>query len=92
MAQLHQRVHPSGPEADYAARVTVFDRAMAAVIDDVGLGALFGLYDLRFEVLALGGKHSKEQDGNHGWGDGHGECPRRNHSVPDSHRHSSYMH
>lgn len=30
-----------------------FDRAQIAGVDDVGLGALFGLYDYRFEVLAL---------------------------------------
>jgi 2-iminoacetate synthase len=29
------------------------DRAMQAGIDDVGIGALFGLYDWRFELLAL---------------------------------------
>jgi len=29
------------------------DRAMEAGIDDVGIGALFGLYDWRFEVLGL---------------------------------------
>jgi 2-iminoacetate synthase len=29
------------------------DRAMEAGIDDVGIGALFGLYDYKFEVLAL---------------------------------------
>lgn len=51
--ETYMRVHPTGPKADYAARLTVFDRAMAAGIDDVGLGALFGLYDPRFEVLAL---------------------------------------
>lgn len=51
--ETYQRVHPSGPKADYTARLTVLDRAMAAGIDDVGLGALFGLYDPRFEVLAL---------------------------------------
>ncbi|MHB9129684.1 MAG: [FeFe] hydrogenase H-cluster radical SAM maturase HydG [Armatimonadota bacterium] len=51
--ETYQRVHPSGPKSDYAARLTVFDRAMAAGIDDVGLGALFGLFDPRFEVLAL---------------------------------------
>ena len=29
------------------------DRAQEAGLDDVGIGALFGLYDWRFEVLAL---------------------------------------
>jgi 2-iminoacetate synthase len=29
------------------------DRAQIGGIDDVGIGALFGLYDYRFEVLAM---------------------------------------
>ncbi|HQQ12893.1 MAG TPA: [FeFe] hydrogenase H-cluster radical SAM maturase HydG [Bacteroidales bacterium] len=45
--------HPSGKKADYDYRLTALDRAMEAGIDDVGIGALFGLYDWRFEVLAL---------------------------------------
>ena len=32
---------------------TAMDRAMEAGIDDVGIGVLFGLFDWRFEVLAL---------------------------------------
>lgn len=46
-------VHPSGKKADYNWRLTALDRAMEAGIDDVGIGALFGLYDWRFELLAL---------------------------------------
>ncbi|MBP5474311.1 MAG: [FeFe] hydrogenase H-cluster radical SAM maturase HydG, partial [Bacteroidales bacterium] len=45
--------HPSGPKANYEWRVTAMDRAQEAGIDDVGLGALIGLYDWRFEVLGL---------------------------------------
>ncbi len=45
--------HPSGRKADYDYRLTALDRAMEAGIDDVGIGALFGLYDWRFEVMAL---------------------------------------
>lgn len=50
---LYAKHHPSGPKADYLYRLTVMDRAMAAGIDDVGIGALFGLGDYRFEVLGL---------------------------------------
>jgi 2-iminoacetate synthase len=50
---LYKEYHPSGPKANYDYRVTVFDRAMLGGINDVGLGALFGLADYRFEVLAL---------------------------------------
>lgn len=49
----YQKVHPSGPKRDYHNRLTALDRAMEAGIDDVGMGVLFGLYDYRFEVLAL---------------------------------------
>jgi 2-iminoacetate synthase len=46
-------VHLGGKKRDYAWRVSAMDRAMEAGIDDVGIGVLFGLYDWRFEVLAL---------------------------------------
>jgi 2-iminoacetate synthase len=46
-------VHRGGKKRDYDWRTSVFDRAMEAGIDDVGLGVLFGLYDWRFEILAL---------------------------------------
>jgi 2-iminoacetate synthase len=46
-------MHPSGPKADYLWRLSAMDRAMEAHIDDVGIGALFGLYDYKFEVLGL---------------------------------------
>lgn len=49
----YRQMHPSGPKADYDYHLTAMDRAMEAGIDDVGIGALFGLYDFRFEVLAL---------------------------------------
>lgn len=49
----YEIVHPSGKKADYDYRLTALDRAMEAGIDDVGIGALFGLYDWRFEMLAL---------------------------------------
>ncbi|MDI3527334.1 MAG: 2-iminoacetate synthase [Tenuifilum sp.] len=45
--------HPSGKKKDYDWRLTSLDRAQEAGLDDVGIGALFGLYDWRFEVLAL---------------------------------------
>jgi 2-iminoacetate synthase len=48
-----RRMHPRGPKADYLYHLTAMDRAMQGGIDDVGVGILFGLYDYRFEVLAL---------------------------------------
>jgi len=49
----YERMHPYGPKRDYLYHLTAMDRAMRGGIDDVGLGVLFGLYDYRFEVLAM---------------------------------------
>ena len=49
----YKKMHPRGPKADYGGRLFALDRAQEAGIDDVGMGCLFGLYDYRFEVLAL---------------------------------------
>jgi 2-iminoacetate synthase len=49
----YRKVHPAGIKQDYNWRLTALDRAQEAGIDDVGIGALFGLYDWRFEVLGL---------------------------------------
>lgn len=50
--ETYKVMHPSGPKADYAWRLTVMDRALEAGFEDVGIGPLLGLYDFRFEVLA----------------------------------------
>jgi len=49
----YREMHPSGPKADFLWRLTAQDRAMQGGIDDVGIGALFGLYDYKYEVLGL---------------------------------------
>ena len=46
-------MHPSGPKRDYDWHTCSFDRAMEGGIDDVGSGVLFGLYDYKYEILAL---------------------------------------
>jgi 2-iminoacetate synthase len=47
-------VHPPGTrKSDYLWRLDALDRAYESGCDDVGIGALFGLYDWRFEVLGL---------------------------------------
>lgn len=52
--ETYARVHPAKTvKADYAWRLYSMHRAMEAGIDDVGIGALFGLYDWRFEVMGL---------------------------------------
>jgi 2-iminoacetate synthase len=49
----YRAMHPSGPKRDYDWHTLAMDRAMEGGIDDVGFGVLFGLYDYKFEVLAL---------------------------------------
>ncbi len=50
----YSRVHPpTTSKGNYLWRLDGVARAMEAKCDDVGIGALFGLYDWRFEVLAL---------------------------------------
>jgi len=51
--EAYKWYHLGGKKRDYAWRLTGLDRAQEAGIDDVGIGALFGLYDWRFEVLGL---------------------------------------
>lgn len=51
--QTYHRVHVAGRKTDYDWRITAPDRAMSANIDDVGIGVLFGLFDWRFEIMAL---------------------------------------
>lgn len=51
--ESYKKFHPSGPKQYYDWRLTSLDRAQEAGIDDVGIGALLGLYDWRFEVMGL---------------------------------------
>lgn len=50
----YARMHPAGTEkSDFLWRLDSLNRAYESGADDVGLGALFGLYDWRYEVLGL---------------------------------------
>jgi len=51
--ETYHKVHLGGKKRDFNWRLTALDRAQEAGLDDVGIGALFGLYDWRFEVLGL---------------------------------------
>ncbi|GMQ57283.1 [FeFe] hydrogenase H-cluster radical SAM maturase HydG [Vallitalea sediminicola] len=51
--ETYKSVHPAGLKANYRWRLYSLHRAMDAGIDDVAIGALFGLYDWRFEVMGL---------------------------------------
>ena len=52
-SDTYNKLHPSGPKSDYTKRLYACDLAQNAGIDDVGIGALFGMYDYKFEALAL---------------------------------------
>lgn len=51
--ETYRKVHLGGKKRDYNWRVWSLHRAMEAGIDDVGIGVLFGLFDYRFEILAM---------------------------------------
>jgi 2-iminoacetate synthase len=51
--EAYRLYHLAGKKRDYDYRLTALDRAQEAGLDDVGIGALFGLYDWRFEVMGL---------------------------------------
>lgn len=50
----YRQMHPQGTrKGDYLYRLDGLSRAFEAGCDDVGIGALYGLYDWRFETLGL---------------------------------------
>ena len=50
----YRKVHPQDSiKGNFAWRLYAQHRAMEAGIDDVAIGALFGLYDWRFEVMGM---------------------------------------
>ncbi len=51
--ETYGKLHPRGPKSSFLWRLDGLDRAMKAGIDDLGIGALLGLYDWKFEVLGL---------------------------------------
>jgi len=63
----YKKLHIKGPKSNYEYRVEVIDRAFTAGIKDVGIGVLFGLYDWKYEILALL-QHIKHLEKNFGIG------------------------
>jgi 2-iminoacetate synthase len=51
--ETYKKLHLKGPKSNYEYRLNAIDRAFTAGIEDVGIGILFGLYDWKYEVLAL---------------------------------------
>lgn len=62
-----KKMHISGPKSDFDHRLLTQDRAFRGGIDDVGIGTLFGLYDYRYEVLAML-QHSNHLEAEYGAG------------------------
>lgn len=51
--EVYEKLHPSGPKSNWAYHTEAMDRAMMGGIDDVGIGALFGLTDYRYDFVGL---------------------------------------
>ena len=51
--QAYEQLHPTGPKSNWAYHTEAMDRAMLGGIDDVGIGALFGLTDYRYDFVGL---------------------------------------
>lgn len=51
--ESYEKLHPTGPKANYAYHTEAMDRAMQGGIDDVGLGVLFGLERYKYEFAGL---------------------------------------
>jgi 2-iminoacetate synthase len=51
--ETYKKMHPSGVKRDFNWRISAPERALEAGIDDLGIGALLGLYDYKYEVLAV---------------------------------------
>ena len=52
--ETYSKYHPAGDiKGDYMWRLNAMDRAFKGGIDDMGIGALFGLYNWKYEVLGL---------------------------------------
>lgn len=85
--QLYGQVHPQGTiKSDFRWRLYCMHRALEAGIDDVGIGALFGLGDWRTEVLGLL-LHSRELEQRFGIGPHTLSFPRlvNAQNAPDAH-------
>ncbi|CAL6053450.1 FeFe-hydrogenase_assembly protein HydG [Hexamita inflata] len=49
----YKKFHQSGPKANYQNRLSVMHRSLKAGLDDIGIGVLYGLYDYKFDTLAM---------------------------------------
>lgn len=87
--ESYLQLHPTGPKHDYQYHTEAMDRAMAAGIDDVGLGVLFGLERYKYEFAGLL-MHAEHLEAVHGVGPHTISVPRiqrANDIDPDSFDH-----
>ncbi|WP_034850099.1 [FeFe] hydrogenase H-cluster radical SAM maturase HydG [Clostridium hydrogeniformans] len=49
----YEKLHAKGPKHNYDYHTTAMHRARQAGIDDVGMGVLYGLYDYKYETIAM---------------------------------------
>ena len=51
--ETYEKMHPTGPKHNYNYHTTAMDRAKQAGIDDVGIGVLYGLYEYKYDTIAM---------------------------------------
>lgn len=51
--ETYSKMHLAGKKKDYNFRLEAMHRALEAGLHDIGIGILFGLYDYKYEVLAM---------------------------------------
>lgn len=51
--ETYTSLHPTGPKNNYNWHTTAMDRAMQAGLDDVGIGVLYGLFDYKYDTVAM---------------------------------------
>ncbi len=63
--ERYEELHPQGPKHNYNWHTTAMHRAMQAGIDDVGMGVLYGLYEYKYETIAMfmHGEHLEQEFG-----------------------------
>jgi 2-iminoacetate synthase len=81
--ETYAKVHIAGLKTDFDWRLGAMDRAMVGGLEDVGIGVLFGLFDWRFEILALL-EHARHLERRHGVGPHTISVPRLEPAVGSS--------
>lgn len=49
----YEQMHPQGPKHNYDYHTEAMDRAMQGGLDDVGIGVLYGLFDFKYDTVAM---------------------------------------